>query len=127
MRTPALSFSAAFGGLLLGLLIGGISGLVGIGGGAFLIPALVFFYGMSQVQAQGTSIATLLLPIGALAFWKYYEAGHVDLKLALLIAVGFTLGGWFGGAYAQQLSPLALKRVFAVLMAALALRIGFSR
>jgi len=122
-----MSFSAAFGGLLLGLLIGGISGLVGIGGGAFLIPALVFFYGMSQVQAQGTSIATLLLPIGALAFWKYYEAGHVDLKLALLIAVGFTLGGWFGGAYAQQLSPLALKRVFAVLMAALALRIGFSR
>jgi uncharacterized membrane protein YfcA len=51
---------------------------------------------MSQVRAQGTSIATLLLPIGELTFWKYYKAGHVDLKLALLIAVGFTLGGWFG-------------------------------
>lgn len=96
-----MSFSAAFGGLLLGLLIGGISRLVGIGGGAFLIPALVFFYGMSQVRAQGTSIATLLLPIGALAFWKYYKAGHVDLKLALLIA---SASHWVDGSEEPTLS-----------------------
>ncbi len=75
------------GGLLLGVAIGVISGLVGIGGGAVLIPALVFFYGMSQHKAQGTSLATLLLPIGVFAFWKYWKADAVDLRLATLIAV----------------------------------------
>ena len=65
---------ATLGGLLLGVFIGIVSGLVGIGGGALLIPALIHFYGMSQQKAQGTSIATLLLPIGALAFWKYWLA-----------------------------------------------------
>ncbi len=74
---------AIAGGLFLGLVIGMISGVIGIGGGAFLIPALIFFYGMSQKTAQGTSVATLLLPIGILAFWTYYKAGHVDLNRCL--------------------------------------------
>ena len=65
------------GGLVLGVVIGTISGMIGIGGGAFLIPALMFFYGISQKTAQGTSVATLLLPIGIFAFWTYYKAGHV--------------------------------------------------
>ena len=104
--------SAAFilGGLALGILIGAISGLIGIGGGAFLIPALMFFYGMSQIKAQGTSLATLLLPIGIFAFWTYFKAGHVDFKLAMLIAVGFAAGGWAGGLWAQHLSALVLRR-----------------
>ena len=80
---------AIAGGLALGAVIGIISGMIGIGGGAFLIPALIFFYGMSQKTAQGTSVATLLLPIGIFAFWTYYKAGHVDLKLAMLIAGRF--------------------------------------
>ena len=63
------------GGLVPGGVIGIISGMVGIGGGAFLIPALVFFYGMSQKTAQGTSVATLLLPVGIFAFWTYHRAG----------------------------------------------------
>jgi uncharacterized membrane protein YfcA len=92
-----MTAAAIAGGLLLGAIIGVISGMIGIGGGAFLIPALILFYGMSQKTAQGTSIATLLLPIGIFAFWTYYKAGHVDLKLAALIAVGFAVGGWFGG------------------------------
>jgi uncharacterized membrane protein YfcA len=104
------------GGLLLGAVIGVISGLIGIGGGAFLIPALVYFYGMSQIKAQGTSITTLLLPIGAFAFWMYYKAGHVDVKLALLIAAGFAVGGWVGGAWAQHLSPSMLRWGFAALL-----------
>ena len=69
---------ATVSGLALGLVIGIISGMIRIGGGAFLIPALIFFYGMSQKTAQGTSLATLLLPIGMFAFWTYYKAGHVD-------------------------------------------------
>ena len=114
---------AIAGGLALGAVIGIISGLVGIGGGALLIPALLFFYGMDQRKAQGTSIATLLLPIGALAFWEYWKKGEVDLKLALLIAVGFAFGGWAGGAWAQHLSQLALRRGFAVLLIAIAIRL----
>ncbi len=111
------------GGLLLGAIIGTISGLIGIGGGAFLIPALIYFYGMSQIQAQGTSIATLLLPIGGFAFWTYYKAGHVDLRLALLVAAGFAVGGWVGGAWAQHLSPLVLRRGFAGLLLVLAAKL----
>jgi uncharacterized membrane protein YfcA len=114
---------AMAGGLLLGAVIGVISGLVGIGGGAFLIPALIYFYGMSQIKAQGTSIGTLLLPIGAFAFWTYYKADHVDVKLALLIAAGFAVGGWVGGSWAQHLSPLVLRRGFAALLILLAAKL----
>lgn len=121
--TPA----AILGGLLLGLVIGGISGIIGIGGGAFLIPALTMLYGMSQKRAQGTSLATLLLPIGIFAFWTYYKAGHVDLKLAMLIAVGFAAGGWFGGLWAQHLPDLILRRGFAALLVLLAIKIAFFR
>ena len=78
------------GGLALGVAVGSIAGLTGLGGGIVLIPALTIFYGMTQKRAQGTSLATLLLPVGILAFWAYYKAGEVDLKLAMLIAVGFT-------------------------------------
>ncbi len=91
--------------------------------GAFLIPALIFFYGMSQITAQGTSVATLL-PIGIFAFWTYYTAGHVDLKLAMLIAVGLAMGGWFGGLWAQHLSDVVLRRGFAVLLIALPIKLG---
>lgn len=118
---------AIAGGLLLGLVIGMISGMIGIGGGAFLIPALIFFYGMSQKTAQGTSVATLVLPIGIFAFWTYYKAGHVDLKLALLIAVGFAVGGWFGGLWAQHLSDVVLRRSFAILLVALAIKLFVGR
>lgn len=97
-------------GTALGLVIGAISGMIGIGDGALLIPALIFFYGMSHKTAQGTSVATLLLPIGIFAFWTYHKAGHVDLKLALLIAIGFAVGGWIGALWAQHLSDVVLRR-----------------
>ena len=118
---------AILGGLALGIVIGGISGLVGIGGGALLIPALLYFYGMTQIRAQGTSLATLLLPIGIFAFWTYYKAGHADLKLALILSVGFALGGWIGGSWAQHLSEIALRRGFAILLLVLAAKLAFSR
>ena len=114
-----------FGGLLLGVFIGIVSGLVGIGGGALLIPVLVLGYGMTQHRAQGTSLATLLLPIGIFAFWKYYKAGDVDLKLALLVAIGFAVGGYLGGSWAVHLSDLTLRRGFAVLLIVIAVRMLF--
>ena len=113
------------GGLLLGVFIGVVSGLVGIGGGALLIPALVFMYGMSQHKAQGTSLAMLLLPTGIFAFWKYWKAGEVDLRLAILVAVGFALGGWIGGTWAIHLSDLTLRRGFAVVLIVVAVRMLF--
>ena len=113
------------GGLLLGVFIGVVSGLVGIGGGALLIPALVYGYGMSQHKAQGTSLATMLLPIGIFAFWKYYKAGEVDMQLAMLIALGFAFGGWIGGSWAVHLSNLALRRGFAVVLIVVAIRMLF--
>lgn len=122
-----MSAGFALGGLAIGVVIGVISGLIGIGGGAFLIPALVYFYGMSQIRAQGTSVATLLLPIGIFAFWTYYKAGHVDVRLAVLIAVGFAAGGWFGGLWAQHLSGLVLRRVFAALLVLLAAKLALTR
>jgi len=108
--------------LALGVLIGTISGMIGLGGAIFLIPILVYGYGMDQKSAQGTSLATLLLPIGALAFWKYYIAGHVDLKLAALLAVGFFIGGYFGGSLAQFATNLQLRRIFAACLVGIAIK-----
>jgi uncharacterized membrane protein YfcA len=122
-----MNFLGVVGGLMLGVLIGGVSGVVGIGGGALLVPALVFLYGMSQIRAQGTSLATLLLPIGFFAFWTYYKAGHVDIKLAVLVSIGFAAGAWAGGLWAQRLPELVLRRGFAALLVVLALRLAFSK
>ncbi len=105
-----------FAYLLLGLLVGALSGVVGIGGGILIIPALTYFFHMSQHKAQGTSLGALLAPIGALAFWQYYKAGNVDVAAAIAIAIGFLIGGYFGGIWAQDIPEVALKRVFGVLL-----------
>jgi uncharacterized protein len=113
--------------IILGVLIGILSGIVGIGGGIMIVPALVYVFRMSQHKAQGTSIAALLAPAGALAFWEYYKAGNVDLKAALLIAVGFLIGGYFGGLWAQQISEIVLRRVFGTLLVLIGIRLLLSR
>jgi uncharacterized protein len=118
MEAPVITLVS----LALGVLIGTVSGMIGLGGAIFLIPILVYGYGMDQKTAQGTSVATLLLPIGALAFWKYYNAGHVDIKLAALLALGFLIGGYFGGSIAQLATSLQLRRIFAVCLAGMAVK-----
>ena len=110
------------GPLVIGVMIGVISGAIGLGGAIFLIPVLVYGYGLDQESAQGTSLATLLLPIGSLAFWKYYQSGHVNLKLAALLAIGFFVGGYFGGTFAQVATALQLRRIFAVCLAGIAVK-----
>ncbi|MDE3103972.1 MAG: sulfite exporter TauE/SafE family protein [Acidobacteriota bacterium] len=111
--------------LLLGLLVGALSGVVGIGGGLFLVPGLVYLFGMDQHKAQGTSLGALLGPIGLLAFWEYWKAGNVDGRLALLIAIGFLIGGWFGGIAAQHVPDLLLRRGFALLLVGVGVRMLF--
>lgn len=102
----------------IGILVGIVSGLVGIGGGLIAVPVLVYGLHMTQHKAQGTSLAMLLLPSGLLAFMKYYKAGNADLKLGVLMAAGLFIGGYFGGMWAQTLSDTTLRKVFAVLMIA---------
>lgn len=114
-------------GLGVGVIVGIFSGLVGVGGGVLLVPILVYGFKMNQKLAQGTSLTMLLPPTGALAFLKYYQEGNTDLKLGMVIAVGVVVGGYFGGAWAQQLSGPTLRKMFAVFMAALAVKMFFQK
>jgi hypothetical protein len=113
--------------LLVGLLVGVFSGVVGIGGGILFVPALVWFAGMSQHKAQGTSLGALLAPVGIFAFLEYYRKGNADIRVALLLAVGFLIGGYFGAVGAQHIPDLWLKRIFAVTMIAVGGKLLFSR
>lgn len=111
--------------LVLGLLAGVFSGLVGVGGGVIIVPALVFLFKMSQHQAQGTTLALLVPPIGLLAAWTYYKQGYVDLKIAGLICAGFFLGGLVGAKYATAMSDQALEKVFGVALLLISLKMLF--
>src|ERR1043166_3868980 len=92
----------------LGLVVGVLAGALGIGGAVFVVPVLVYLYGWEQHTAQGTTLAMLIPPIGILAAWKYYQAGHVDLRVAGLLCVGFFVGGYFGGIMPTHLLPAPL-------------------
>jgi hypothetical protein len=107
--------------VLLGLAAGFLSGLIGIGGGIIIVPALVFLFGLTQHQAQGTTLALLVPPIGILAAWTYYAQGYVNIKIAAFVCVGFLLGGLFGAKFATGLSNEVLEKVFGVVL----LLVGF--
>jgi uncharacterized membrane protein YfcA len=113
--------------LLIGLVVGVFSGIVGIGGGILFIPALVWMLGMSQHKAQGTSLGALLAPVGIFAFWEYYRKGNADIGVAALLAVGFLVGGYFGAVGAQHISELWLRRIFAVTLVLVGGRMWFGR
>ena len=113
--------------VVLGLGAGALSGLIGIGGGIVIIPALVAFFGMSQQQAQGTTLALMVPPIGLLAAWTYYRQGFVDLRAAGLICLGFVLGGLVGARFAVGLPTVALRRIFGGVLLVMSLRMLFGR
>lgn len=106
----------SLGFILLGTSIGLLSGLFGVGGGILLVPALVFFYHFSQHEAQGTTLAMLLPPIGLLATYKYWQMGHVRAWPAAFLAIGFLLGSWYGAKYAVMLPEATLKKGFGLLL-----------
>lgn len=108
--------------IALGLIAGMLSGLLGIGGGVILVPAFVFLLGMTQHQAQGTTLALMVPPIGILAALRYYQAGNVKMQVAVLVCLGFLAGGYFGAHFAQKLPELFLKRVYGLLMLGLAVK-----
>lgn len=102
------------GFIVLGLVVGALSGLMGIGGAIVIVPVLVYAYGWEQHLAQGTTLAMLVPPIGILAAWRYYQAGHTDLRVAALLCAGFFVGSYFGGTYANQLPGDTLRKIFGV-------------
>ena len=112
--------------LILGLVAGILSGLIGIGGGTIIVPALVFLFGLSQHLAQGTTLALLVPPIGILAAWTYYKQGYVDLHIAALICLGFFFGRLLGAKFATKLSDLALERVFGIALLLISLKMIFA-
>jgi uncharacterized membrane protein YfcA len=113
--------------ILIGVIAGGFSGFVGLGGGVIIVPALVFILGMSQHMAQGTTLAMMIPPIGILAVMNYYKKGLVDINSGLILATSFVLGGYFGSRLALSVSPELIKKVFGVIIIAIALKMMFSK
>ncbi len=111
--------------LLVGLFAGYFSGLVGIGGGVIIVPALVLLLGFTQYQAQGTTLALLVPPIGILAVWKYYKLGYVDIKVAAIICIGFVVGGYLGSITAVHVPQNLLRKIFAGVIIALGIKMFF--
>ncbi|MGD0729755.1 MAG: sulfite exporter TauE/SafE family protein [Terracidiphilus sp.] len=111
--------------LLVGLVVGLVSGVVGIGGGVLFVPALIWLLGMNQYKAQGTSLAALLAPVGIFAFLEYYRKGNADLRVGLLLAAGFMVGGYFGAVGAQHIPELWLRRIFAITLVVIGGRMFF--
>ena len=117
----------SIGYLLVGLVAGVASGLLGIGGGTIVVPSLVYFFGMTQHKAQGTILTSFLLPIGLLAAWRYHQSGNVDIRVAGLIAIGIFLGGYFGAGMSLAMPEVVLKRVFGIFLLFVAAQFIFAR
>ena len=111
--------------ILIGLIAGMLSGLIGIGGGVIIVPCLVYFLAFTQKNAQGTSLGLLMLPVGILGVLQYHKMGHVDFKLIGILAIGFVLGSFLGSKLALTISDGNLKKIFAVIMILIACKILF--
>lgn len=113
--------------IVIGIITGVMSGMLGIGGAIIMIPALVYFMGFSQQLAQGTSLAVMLPPIGILATYNYYKAGQVNIKYALILAGCFLVGSYFGSKYALTLPQATLKKIFGILLLLVAAKMLFTK
>lgn len=102
--------------ILIGLFAGMLSGLIGVGGGIIVVPALVYFLGFSQHEAQGTSLGLLLLPVGILAVANYYKQGYIDVKVVLIMCLAFVIGGFLGSRLSLTLSAEMVKKIFAIVL-----------
>ena len=108
--------------ILLGVVAGIFSGLIGIGGAIIIIPSLVLLFGLSQHTAQGTTLALMVPPIGLLAALAYYKQGFVDLKIAAFICLGFFVGGLLGAKFAIAIPDQLLKKIFGVVLLAVSIK-----
>lgn len=111
--------------VLTGLAAGMLSGLIGVSGGIIIVPALVLLFGFSQKEAQGTSLSILLLLIGIFSVFEYYQQGRIKISYAILVALAFLIGGYIGSKFSFSISEQKLKRIFAVTMMLLSIRMLF--
>ena len=111
--------------IVIGLFTGMLGGMVGVGGGIILVPALVYILGFSQLNAQGTSLALIMFPVGILAVMNYYKQGHIDFSIVFLLAIGFIIGSFLGSKFAMQLPQQTVKKIFASLMLIIAIKMLF--
>lgn len=108
--------------ILIGMAAGFLGGMVGIGGGIIIVPALIMLLGMTQHQSQGISLTMMLFPVGILAVLNYYKKGYVDFRLAGILAVGFIIGGYLGSKFSLSLPQETVKKIFAIIMIIVAVR-----
>ena len=120
-----MSFSVLMLLVVIGLLSGSLSGLVGVGGGIIMIPLLISFFGFTQLNAQGTAIAAMLPPIGILAAINYYQEGYVRWEYSIVIALAFIVGGYFGSKLSISISKHLVRQIFAVILFIVALKLFF--
>lgn len=113
--------------LVLGLAAGILSGMIGIGGGIIVVPALVYFIGYSQHQAQGTTLFMFMLPIGILGVVNYYQAGQIEFKTAFIMASTFFIGSFFGSKIAISIDQATLKKVFGIILFLVSLKMVFGK
>lgn len=106
--------------LIIGLLAGMLSGLVGVGGGIIIVPALVYFLGFSQHMAQGTSLGLLLPPVGILAVINYYKRGYIDPTVVVIMCIAFVAGSYLGSKFSLTISEEKLKKIFAIVLLVIA-------
>jgi len=111
----------------LGLVAGVLSGLIGVGGGVIIVPALVLLFGLSQHEAQGTTLALLVPPIGILAAWTYYRHGYVNLHIAGFICAGFLIGSLLGAMIATGLTSVVLEKLFGIALFLIAVKMLFAK
>lgn len=111
----------------IGLFTGGASGILGIGGGIILIPALVFLVGFSQQEAVGTSLSIMLPPIGFFAAFNYYKAGYVNIKYALILAAMFMVGSYFTSKFAISLPQDIIRKAFSIFLIIVAVKMFFTK
>ena len=112
--------------ILIGFFAGILSGFVGIGGGVIIVPALVFFLGLSQHEAQGTSLFVLMMPVVGLAVYNYWRENSINWNYGFIIALAFVVGGFFGSKISLKLSPSFVKLVFGMIMAYVSVRLIMS-
>ena len=113
--------------IVIGIITGFMAGMLGIGGAIIMIPALVFVMGISQQTAQGTSLAVMLPPIGIIAAYNYYKAGEVNIKFAIILAICFLIGSYFGSKLALNLPQAVLKKIFGILLLLVAAKMLLSK
>jgi uncharacterized membrane protein YfcA len=102
--------------VLLGLMVGVLSGVLGLGGGIFLVPALIFLFHFTPYEAQGTSLAVLIPPIGLFAALEYYRKGYIDFRVVGLICLGFVFGAFCGAFFVDRIPTVVMRRIFGFFM-----------